>query len=149
MPDAFLRKVLRDSTSRCRRRASTASAWCSCRSASTSGTNVSSSSRRSSARKARSSSAGAGCPSTRAKCGPLARESMPEIRRSSSPAAAHPRTTKRSSASSTSSASAWSGSCGSPGLRDSESFYVPSLSSNTINYKGLLLPYQIPQFYRT
>ncbi len=34
------------------------------------------------------------------------------------------------------------------GLRDSESFYVPSLSCNTINYKGLLLPDQIPQFYR-
>jgi glutamate synthase domain-containing protein 2/glutamate synthase domain-containing protein 1/glutamate synthase domain-containing protein 3 len=34
------------------------------------------------------------------------------------------------------------------GLRDSESFYVPSLSSNTINYKGLLLPDQIPRFYK-
>src|SRR6185369_12140061 len=34
------------------------------------------------------------------------------------------------------------------GLRDSESFYVPSLSSNTINYKGLLQPDQIPRFYK-
>jgi glutamate synthase (NADPH) large chain len=33
-------------------------------------------------------------------------------------------------------------------LRDSESFYVPSLSCGTINYKGLLLPDQIPQFYK-
>ena len=32
-------------------------------------------------------------------------------------------------------------------LRDSESFYVSSLSSRTIVYKGLLLPEQIPQFY--
>jgi glutamate synthase domain-containing protein 2/glutamate synthase domain-containing protein 1/glutamate synthase domain-containing protein 3 len=32
-------------------------------------------------------------------------------------------------------------------LRDSESFYVPSLSTRTIVYKGLLLPEQIPQFY--
>jgi glutamate synthase (NADPH) large chain len=34
------------------------------------------------------------------------------------------------------------------GLRDSESFYVSSLSTKTIIYKGLLLPDQIPQFYR-
>src|SRR5579862_5965703 len=33
------------------------------------------------------------------------------------------------------------------GLRDSESFYVSSLSGRTIVYKGLLLPEQIPQFY--
>jgi glutamate synthase (ferredoxin) len=33
------------------------------------------------------------------------------------------------------------------GLRDSESFYIPSLSCRTIVYKGLLLPEQIPQFY--
>jgi glutamate synthase domain-containing protein 2/glutamate synthase domain-containing protein 1/glutamate synthase domain-containing protein 3 len=33
-------------------------------------------------------------------------------------------------------------------LRDSESFYVPSLSSRTLVYKGLLLPDQIPAFYR-
>jgi glutamate synthase domain-containing protein 2/glutamate synthase domain-containing protein 1/glutamate synthase domain-containing protein 3 len=33
------------------------------------------------------------------------------------------------------------------GLRDSESFYVSSLSSRTLVYKGLLLPDQIPQFY--
>src|SRR5439155_27184103 len=26
-------------------------------------------------------------------------------------------------------------------------FYIPSLSSNTIVYKGLLLPYQMPQYY--
>src|SRR5262249_21900985 len=32
-------------------------------------------------------------------------------------------------------------------LRDSESFYLPSLSCRTIVYKGLLLPEQIPQFY--
>jgi len=32
-------------------------------------------------------------------------------------------------------------------LRDSESFYVPSLSCRTLCYKGLLLPEQIPQFY--
>jgi len=32
-------------------------------------------------------------------------------------------------------------------LRDSESFYIPSLSCRTIVYKGLLLPEQIPQFY--
>ncbi len=32
-------------------------------------------------------------------------------------------------------------------LRDSESFYVPSLSSRTIVYKGLLQPEQIPAFY--
>jgi len=34
------------------------------------------------------------------------------------------------------------------GMRDTESFYMPSLSSRTIVYKGLLLPEQIPQFYR-
>ncbi len=33
-------------------------------------------------------------------------------------------------------------------LRDSESFYVASLSTRTLVYKGLLLPDQIPQFYR-
>lgn len=33
------------------------------------------------------------------------------------------------------------------GLRDSESFYVASLSSRTVVYKGLLLPRQIPAFY--
>jgi glutamate synthase (ferredoxin) len=33
-------------------------------------------------------------------------------------------------------------------LREAEMFYVPSLSSRTIVYKGLLLPEQIPQFYR-
>ncbi|HEY8518040.1 MAG TPA: glutamate synthase large subunit [Candidatus Binatia bacterium] len=32
-------------------------------------------------------------------------------------------------------------------LRDAESFYVPSLSSRTIVYKGLLQPEQIPAFY--
>ncbi|MFQ5667849.1 MAG: glutamate synthase large subunit [Candidatus Binatia bacterium] len=32
-------------------------------------------------------------------------------------------------------------------LREHESFYIPSLSSRTIVYKGLLLPEQIPQFY--
>jgi len=32
-------------------------------------------------------------------------------------------------------------------LRDSESFYISSLSGRTIVYKGLLLPEQIPQFY--
>jgi glutamate synthase (NADPH/NADH) large chain len=32
-------------------------------------------------------------------------------------------------------------------LRDSETFYIPSLSCRTITYKGLLLPEQIPQFY--
>jgi glutamate synthase (NADPH/NADH) large chain len=33
-------------------------------------------------------------------------------------------------------------------LRDSESFYIPSLSGRTIVYKGLLLPNQIPAFYK-
>src|SRR5215469_6334046 len=33
------------------------------------------------------------------------------------------------------------------GMHDSERFYVPSLSSRTIVYKGLLLPDQIPAFY--
>src|SRR5205814_4530497 len=33
------------------------------------------------------------------------------------------------------------------GLAHSERFYVPSLSSRTIAYKGLLLPDQIPAFY--
>ena len=33
------------------------------------------------------------------------------------------------------------------GLRHGERFYVPSLSSRTIAYKGLLLPEQIPAFY--
>jgi glutamate synthase (ferredoxin) len=33
-------------------------------------------------------------------------------------------------------------------LRDSESFYIPSLSGRTIVYKGLLLPDQIPAFYK-
>ena len=32
-------------------------------------------------------------------------------------------------------------------LRDSETFYVPSLSSRTLVYKGLLLPDQIPAFF--
>jgi glutamate synthase (NADPH) large chain len=33
------------------------------------------------------------------------------------------------------------------GMPDSERFYVPSLSSRTVAYKGLLLPDQIPAFY--
>jgi len=33
------------------------------------------------------------------------------------------------------------------GMPDTERFYVPSLSSRTIVYKGLLLPEQIPAFY--
>jgi glutamate synthase (NADPH/NADH) large chain len=33
------------------------------------------------------------------------------------------------------------------GLADSESFYVCSLSANTVCYKGLLISHQIPQFY--
>jgi glutamate synthase domain-containing protein 2/glutamate synthase domain-containing protein 1/glutamate synthase domain-containing protein 3 len=33
------------------------------------------------------------------------------------------------------------------GMPESERFYVPSLSSRTINYKGLLQPEQIPAFY--
>ena len=33
-------------------------------------------------------------------------------------------------------------------LKDSESFYVPSLSSRTLVYKGLLLPEQIPAFFK-
>ncbi|HYD50096.1 MAG TPA: glutamate synthase subunit alpha, partial [Terriglobales bacterium] len=32
-------------------------------------------------------------------------------------------------------------------LRDSESFHIPSFSSRTIVYKGMLLPEQIPAFY--
>ncbi|HEV7734026.1 MAG TPA: glutamate synthase central domain-containing protein, partial [Candidatus Binatia bacterium] len=32
-------------------------------------------------------------------------------------------------------------------MPESERFYLPSLSSRTINYKGLLLPEQIPAFY--
>jgi len=32
-------------------------------------------------------------------------------------------------------------------LRDSESFYIPTLSSRTLVYKGLLMPHQIPRFY--
>ncbi|MBM4266915.1 MAG: glutamate synthase large subunit [Deltaproteobacteria bacterium] len=32
-------------------------------------------------------------------------------------------------------------------LKDSESFYVPSLSARTLVYKGLLLPEQIPAFF--
>jgi glutamate synthase domain-containing protein 2/glutamate synthase domain-containing protein 1/glutamate synthase domain-containing protein 3 len=82
------------------------------------------------------------------KCGSLARESMPEIRqifiargRTTPDTAALERKLyvirKRVERLVRES-----------GLRDSESFYVPSLSSRTINYKGLLLPYQIPQFYK-
>src|SRR5262249_40356852 len=33
------------------------------------------------------------------------------------------------------------------GMPESERFYVPSLSSRTVVYKGLLLPDQIPAFY--
>ena len=33
------------------------------------------------------------------------------------------------------------------GMPESERFYIPSLSSRTIVYKGLLLPEQIPAFY--
>src|SRR5262245_20763569 len=33
------------------------------------------------------------------------------------------------------------------GMPESEQFYIPSLSSRTILYKGLLLPDQIPAFY--
>jgi glutamate synthase domain-containing protein 2/glutamate synthase domain-containing protein 1/glutamate synthase domain-containing protein 3 len=33
-------------------------------------------------------------------------------------------------------------------LRDSESFYVSSLSARTVVYKGLLLPEQLPMFYK-
>ncbi len=82
------------------------------------------------------------------KCGPLARESMPEIRqifiargRTTPDTAALERKLyvirKRVERLVRES-----------GLRDSESFYVPSLSCKTINYKGLLLPDQIPQFYQ-
>jgi glutamate synthase (NADPH) large chain len=34
------------------------------------------------------------------------------------------------------------------GLPDSETFHVPSLSSRTIVYKGLLISWQIPRFYK-
>jgi glutamate synthase domain-containing protein 2/glutamate synthase domain-containing protein 1/glutamate synthase domain-containing protein 3 len=37
---------------------------------------------------------------------------------------------------------------GSSELAQSEMFYVPSLSTRTLVYKGLLLPEQIPQFYQ-
>jgi glutamate synthase domain-containing protein 2/glutamate synthase domain-containing protein 3 len=33
-------------------------------------------------------------------------------------------------------------------LRDSESFHIPSLSTRTIVYKGLLISWQIPRFYQ-
>ncbi len=33
-------------------------------------------------------------------------------------------------------------------IQGREHFYIPSLSSNTIVYKGLLLPHQIPQYYQ-
>ncbi len=82
------------------------------------------------------------------KCGPLARESMPEIRqifiargRTTPDQAALERKLyvirKRVEQLVRES-----------GLRDTESFYVPSLSTRTMNYKGLLLPDQIPQFYK-
>ena len=82
------------------------------------------------------------------KCGPLARESMPEIRqifigrgRTTPDQAALERKLyvirKRVERLVRES-----------GLRDTESFYVPSLSTRTMNYKGLLLPDQIPQFYK-
>jgi glutamate synthase domain-containing protein 2/glutamate synthase domain-containing protein 1/glutamate synthase domain-containing protein 3 len=81
-------------------------------------------------------------------CGPLARESMPEIRqifiargRTTPDTAALERKLyvirKRVERLVRES-----------GLRDSESFYVPSLSTRTMNYKGLLLPDQIPLFYK-
>ncbi|MDG2307982.1 MAG: glutamate synthase large subunit [Candidatus Binatia bacterium] len=80
--------------------------------------------------------------------GPLARSSMPEIRqvfigagRGADDAAALERKLyvirKRVEADVRNS-----------DLKDSESFYVPSLSSRTLVYKGLLLPEQIPAFFK-
>jgi glutamate synthase domain-containing protein 1 len=71
------------------------------------------------------------------KCGSLARESMPRSARPHRARPYHP-DTAAASASSTSSGSASSVWCA-VGLRDS-SPSTPSLSSRTINYKGLLLP---------
>jgi glutamate synthase (NADPH/NADH) large chain len=82
------------------------------------------------------------------KCGPLARESMPEIRQIF---VARGRTTPDTAALERKLyviRKRVERLVRESGLRDSESFYVPSLSCNTINYKGLLLPDQIPQFYR-
>ena len=71
------------------------------------------------------------------KCWPArARRRCRRSARSSSPAAAPRRTPQCSSASCTSSASASSAWCASPGLRDSESFYMPSLSSRTHRLQG-------------
>lgn len=80
-------------------------------------------------------------------CGPLARQSMPEIRQifigkgvdvQDQEALERKLYVIRKSVERAVRAA---------GLRDSESFYVPSLSSRTIVYKGLLLPQQIPLFY--
>ena len=82
------------------------------------------------------------------KCGPLARESMPEIRQIF---VARGRTTPDTAALERKLyviRKRVERLVRESGLRDSEAFYVPSLSCNTINYKGLLLPDQIPQFYR-
>ena len=124
-------------------------AWCSCRARSTSGTSASASSRRSSARRARSCSAGAACRST---------PSAPRSAGARSDARDAPGLRRRAAATT-------------PDqdalerklyvirkrveqlVRDvrhaasRERFYVPSLSSRTIVYKGLLLPEQIPAFY--
>ena len=87
-------------------------------------------------------------PIDESQAGPLARSSMPEIRqvfigagREAEDAAALERKLyvirKRIEAEIRGS-----------DLKDSESFYVPSLSSRTLVYKGLLLPEQIPAFFK-
>ncbi len=137
------------SASRCPRRASTASAWSSCRATSTSATTASASSRRSIREEGQKLLGWRACRSTtthvrrrwRARVMPEIRQIFIGARHATTP------TRRRSSASSTSSASASSALVRESGLRDSERFYVPSLSSRTIVYKGLLLPEQIPAFY--
>ncbi|MCX8073456.1 MAG: glutamate synthase large subunit [Candidatus Binatia bacterium] len=80
-------------------------------------------------------------------CGPLAQQSMPEIRQIFVGKSAEIRDPEALERKLYVVRKSVERAVREAGLRDSESFYVPSLSSRTIVYKGLLLPQQIPAFY--
>ncbi len=81
-------------------------------------------------------------------CGPLARQSMPEIRQVFIGAGRQIRDQEALERKLYVIRKSVERCVREADLRDSESFYVASLSSRTIVYKGLLLPTQIPAFYQ-
>ena len=134
---------------RCQRRANTASGWSFCRSGSRSAAMPAKRfSSASSTRKGRHLLGWRTVPIDETQCGEIAHQGLPAIRQIFIGRGAGYRATKRrSSASSTSSASASPTKARRSRLGDGELFYVCSLSSSTLVYKGQLISNQIPRFY--